>query len=48
MILRLATTVPGIVCVVGALAYGLAAGKAQELGRIAFFCGLLALLFNLR
>ena len=41
MLVKLAVTVPGLICLLGALAYGLAGGKAQELGRIAFGVGLL-------
>ncbi len=39
---------PAIVCVVGALVYALASGKATELGRLMFGCGLLAALLSLR
>lgn len=36
-----------LVCLVGALTYGLSAnGKLQELGRLSFFAGLLAFLFQ--
>ncbi len=42
--MTLVLTLPAIVCVVGGLVYGLAAGKASELGRLAFACGLLAFL----
>lgn len=38
---------PLAVCLVGALVYALASGKAVELGRIMFFCGLLATLLHL-
>lgn len=34
------------VCVVGGLVYALAPGKLSELGRAAFFAGLLALLLG--
>ena len=37
---------PVLVCVLGALTYALAAGKASELGRLAFWCGLLVTLFE--
>lgn len=37
--------VPLVVAVIGTLAYALATNaKVQEMGRIAFFCGLLALM----
>ncbi len=39
-------TAAAIVTVVGALAYGLAKEKVQELGRLSFFAGLLALLMG--
>ncbi len=33
--------IPLLVCLVGALVYGLSSnGKVAELGRVAFFCGL--------
>ncbi len=39
---------PLLVCVVGALVYGLASNpKAQELGRLAYACGLVAFCFAL-
>ena len=39
--------IPLLVALLGALLYGLAAsGKAQELGRIMFFCGLLVFLLE--
>lgn len=41
-------TLPAIVTVLGVVVYALAAGKAGELGRLAFAVGLLALLFGLR
>jgi Na+/phosphate symporter len=34
---------PLLIAIVGALAYALADGKVSELGRIAFFAGMLAL-----
>jgi energy-converting hydrogenase Eha subunit A len=37
---------PILVAIIGALVYALASGKASELGRIAFFCGLLAFLMT--
>lgn len=47
--LKLFTTIPAAVTVVGALVYGLSNnGKVSELGRLAFACGLLALLLGLR
>jgi hypothetical protein len=39
--------VPAIVAIVGALVYALTTGKASELGRVAFLCGLLATMFAL-
>jgi len=36
-----------LVCIVGALAYALASGKASRLGELAFFAGLLATLLML-
>jgi Na+/phosphate symporter len=37
--------VPALICIVGAFVYILSTnGKAVELGRIMFFCGLLAIL----
>lgn len=40
--------VPLVVLVVGALVYALAAnGKLSEMGRIAFFCGLFVLVWEL-
>lgn len=38
--------VPLLVAVVGALVYGLANGKASELGRLAYAAGLLVTLFG--
>lgn len=38
--------IPAIACVVGGLVYGLTGGKLSELGRMAFFAGLLALLLH--
>jgi hypothetical protein len=38
---------PLAVCIAGALIYALAKGQAAELGRIMFFCGLLAALIHL-
>jgi hypothetical protein len=38
---------PLLVCIIGVLIYALASnGKAQELGRIAYFAGLLVTLFE--
>jgi hypothetical protein len=37
---------PLAVAVIGALLYGLTSGKLSELGRLAFFAGLLALVLN--
>lgn len=42
-----AAYLPVIACVVGALVYALAKGKAVELGRITFAAGMFALLFAL-
>jgi len=40
--------IPVLVCVVGVLVYALASnGKVQELGRIAYACGLLVTLWQL-
>ena len=39
-------TLSVLVMLIGAIVYGLANGKASELGRIAFFCGLLAVLLG--
>jgi len=39
---------PFVVCIIGALVYALAAnGKASEMGRLAYFAGLLALVLSL-
>lgn len=39
--------VPLLVCLAGALVYALSAnGKVSELGRIAYFCGLLWLVYE--
>jgi len=37
---------PAIVAIVGLLLYGLTSGKVSEVGRVAFFAGLLALLMR--
>jgi len=39
--MTLSILVPLLVAIAGALVYGLAGGKLSELGRIAFFVGLL-------
>jgi len=40
--------IPLVVCVIGLLAYALSNNaKASEAGRIAYFCGLLVLMFEL-
>lgn len=40
-------TIAALVAIVGLLIYALAAGKAQEVGRIMFFTGLLILLLRI-
>ncbi len=45
--MNLALALPLAVMLVGVVLYVVAAGKASEAGRIAFFCGLLVSLLNL-
>ena len=40
-------TVPAVVCIIGALVYGISSNpKAAEMGRLAFACGILAALLS--
>ena len=46
---KLVLTLPLIVALIGLVVYAVSTnGKAAEIGRIGFFCGLLAFLFGLR
>lgn len=38
---------PLVIALIGALLYALCSGKAQELGRLLFLCGMMALAFTL-
>ncbi len=39
-------TIPAVVAVIGAIVYAVTEGKASELGRLAYGCGLLAVLLH--
>ncbi len=39
-------TIPAVVAAIGAVVYGVTDGKVSELGRLAFACGLLAVLLH--